>query len=167
MAKISQRFDSAVPAYIVWSDSLRVNNAELDDHHKRVLELVNQLYATIRGGTAQRLVRPILDELEESMPVHFRQEEEWMQHHQFPELEGHRTLHRQLARELNALVGSRPVARGADLLRYMKNMWTNHICGDDQQYATYILRRSNQHGGHAEIPPVGLHIEATKEARVR
>ena len=170
MAKLSQRFDSAVPAFIVWRDSFGVNNAELDDHHKRVLELVNQLYAAIRDGTAQKLVRPILNELEESTPPHFRKEEDWMQRHQFPDLDRHKALHRRLARELNALQGRTsdgPVARGAELLRFLKSLWTNHICGYDQQYASYILRRSNQHGSHPGIPPVGPHLEVVTEVRAR
>jgi hemerythrin-like metal-binding protein len=104
------------------------------------------------------------------MPPHFRLEEDWMQRHQFPEIAGHKALHRRLARELNALQGRTsdgPVARGAELLRFMKSLWTNHICGYDQQYASYILRSGSQHGGHLGVSPVGPHIEVAKEARTR
>jgi hemerythrin-like metal-binding protein len=166
MSGIVQRIDSPAPTFIVWNDAYSVGNDQLDEHHRRILAVVNQLYTAMREGTGQRLVRPILDELDQSLPPHCQREEAWMELHEFPELANHKARHWRLMRAVDTLQGRiqrGPVTRSADLFRFMKSLWMDHICGADQQYAAYILRRSTQHAGHPAIPPLGAHIEAIRD----
>ena len=97
MAKTIHRVDAAAPLFVAWRENYSVGHAELDQQHQRVLQLVNDLYAAIQNGTAERLVRPMLADLAQLLPAQWASEEQLMEATQFPGREAHSALRRRQA----------------------------------------------------------------------
>ncbi len=87
-----------------WCDTYSVNVAEIDEQHKKLLDLVNDLHSAIESLADKNELKDMLDELVEFTRTHFSTEEELMKQHGFPELKKHRKEHKLLLRYLVELV---------------------------------------------------------------
>lgn len=89
---------------ILWRDSMRVGNDQLDADHKKFIALLN----LTERGLQQKDVAPaieIFEELQEFVETHFPAEESYMQQVGFPEIEEHRKEHEALAYRFYVLQG--------------------------------------------------------------
>lgn len=154
MAKTIHRVDAAAPVFVAWRENYSVGHAELDEQHRRVLQLVNDLYAAIQNGTAERLVRPMLDELTQLLPTQWAREELLMEQTHFPGRENHRALRRRLAMELQRLqerLFLPPRTNSDDLFSFLKSLWTSQVRDAEQQRASFV-RTDAQHAAPSAAP---------------
>lgn len=63
---------------MTWTDALSVNIKEIDDQHKKLVNMVNQLHAAMLKGEGKTVVGPILAELTANTVYHFSIEEGYM-----------------------------------------------------------------------------------------
>ena len=71
---------------LVWDDALSVGHHDIDQDHKRLFKLFNDLSDGMRAGKSADSLRPVLDALIDYAAVHFRREEEFMAAGNFPDL---------------------------------------------------------------------------------
>ena len=60
---------------IEWTYDFEVYNDEIDDQHKKIIELYNELYMAMSKGDAQSVLSTILAELISYSKYHFETEE--------------------------------------------------------------------------------------------
>jgi hemerythrin-like metal-binding protein len=125
-------------SHITWKDYYSVGDEALDAQHKQVLAAINELYDAMQGGVDYRAVAPLLDRLVQYTITHFRQEEERMAAHEYPEFAQHKALHDTMRQKTIALREYANVVTGRDLLVFLKEWWCNHIQDQDKKYAPYL-----------------------------
>ncbi len=126
---------------IQWSDALATGIAIFDGQHRKLVEMVNRLYAALRAGKSQEVLKSILDELVAYTRTHFGEEERLMQLHRYPELEAHRQAHANLMSRVEDFVtryqaGS--VSLGVDLMSFLKSWLLDHIQKIDRRYGPFL-----------------------------
>jgi hemerythrin-like metal-binding protein len=134
-------------AFIDWTLAFSVGAPVLDDQHKLLIALINELHATIlQRGTEEELQR-IFQELILYTESHFKCEEGLLRQACYPRLVAHHLLHvefidqgRRLYDEL--LAGKSTVSM--DLLVALKKWWNGHILGTDRQYVSYLNATSGR-----------------------
>lgn len=89
---------------VTWCETYSVNVAEIDEQHKKLLDLVNNLHFAVESLAEKGELTDMLVELVEFTRTHFSTEEELMKKHDFPELKKHRKEHKLLLRYLADLV---------------------------------------------------------------
>ena len=134
-------------ALMTWSSKYSVGVEALDNQHKALMSLLNELHAASMKGKAQevagRLISPIVSLAKE----HFSAEERLMESPNFPGLAEHRAKHREMT-ELAAEFISRHAKGDATvytpLLYFVRDWFTKHMKTEDQEYASWLA----SHGVH-------------------
>ncbi len=124
-----------------WNDRFRIQVREVDAQHKRLVELVNQLYRLIKGGDFTQALNHVLPELLEYTVSHFAFEEELFRRYDYPGAVEHAARHVKLVEQAKAFLprmkgGDRAVAM--ELLGFLKQWLTSHILKSDKHYAEYL-----------------------------
>ncbi len=126
-----------------WSDSLSVGVDRFDRQHRKLVDLVNELYAALRAGKATEVQRKILDSLVEYTVSHFADEERQMAAAGYPDLEAHKAYHAQLIRQVSDFktkLDQGQTSISSDLFNFLKSWLVNHIMEQDKAYGPHLNR---------------------------
>ena len=86
-----------------WSDDFSINIQEIDEQHKVLVDLLNQLHVAIREHHGKTTSREILNRLAEYTRTHFLLEESLMRLTHYPGFEIHKAQHEELISQVVAL----------------------------------------------------------------
>ncbi len=132
--------------FVQWGKDMSVGVEALDEDHRCLFDMVNELYDAVQNGTADTLMASVFDRLESYIRDHFAREEALMAEGGFPDLTAHRAEHIELAAKVHdlrrrVLDGSldRP---GLELLVLFKTWLTSHIRITDNRYRPYVVAAS-------------------------
>jgi hemerythrin len=127
--------------HIEWEDKLSVSVEAMDEEHKVLLRIINQLYDAIENKDGRRVLGDIFTSLEKYTAFHFSNEEELMERMGYPGLEGHKAAHRKLVQELADLKHrderGDSVGVAAETMDFLKDWLVGHIQGVDKQYGAF------------------------------
>ncbi|MBA4372351.1 MAG: hemerythrin [Thermodesulfovibrio sp.] len=128
-------------AFFEWNDSLSVGITEFDAHHKRLVELINNLHDENSGGHSRIVVGNTLLALSNYVIYHFLAEEDVMHRHHYPDYEPHRQEHIALTEKTLGFVAA--FHRGAEditseLLNFLVAWLKNHIMTVDKKYQGFL-----------------------------
>ncbi len=127
--------------YVEWDDSLSVGIAVIDEDHKKLLGLINNLQTAAHYHTGEAFERQALDELVNYTKFHFQREEGLMRERGYAELEGHKAQHAAMIAEVGQVLQAYETDRERtidNLCQYLKQWLIKHIGGTDQLYAPYL-----------------------------
>ncbi len=137
--------------FFPWSDDYSVHVRVIDNDHKELVSLVNELHAAIAEGAAEGVVGHVIAGLARYANEHFEREEKLMAEYGFPALASHREEHRLFTRVVAAFEkvhGEAPEELDHDrLAAFLKEWLVHHILGSDRRYVPYLL------GEAAPAPP--------------
>ena len=88
---------------IEWSEDMSVGVARLDEHHRRLIDLTNQLGSAIADGDPEHTTGAVLGELVRYVYYHFGEEERLMEQAAYGGLDAHRCHHRAMAEHVRGL----------------------------------------------------------------
>jgi hemerythrin-like metal-binding protein len=126
---------------LTWDESLSVGVPRIDDQHKKLIGLANALVEAIRRGQGQAVIRPLVQELREYTVTHFRDEEAFMEHIAYPELDAQRHAHRIIVmrvKEFQRAIYERQEIEPAELRELLREWLLGHILGMDREIGRYI-----------------------------
>ncbi len=126
---------------IKWNESLLTHVPEIDQQHRQLVTLVNDLHHALREGRTQEAMKEILDELVNYTRTHFSFEEQMMARCRYPELEAHRRLHQDLVNQVMNVYRSFESGKsciGIETFNFVKDWLTNHIQKVDKRYSPYM-----------------------------
>jgi hemerythrin-like metal-binding protein len=129
---------------ITWDDSLSVDVTEIDEDHRRLVDLFNLLVDAVADDEPSAYIDALLKELISCTDWHFKHEERLMLHYNYSELEGHRAEHQDLidsALQLRRKFDDQDKRLGVDDIEYLSGWLTEHILGYDMKLGFYLLDR--------------------------
>jgi len=128
---------------IEWSDELSVGIQEIDEQHKVLVGLVNEMDDAIHEHRASEINEEILQRLAEYTKIHFAVEESLFRIFDYPGYEAHKKQHDELLQEVVDLQRKIKEGKGSinfQLLHFLKMWLTQHIMDSDKEYAPYLLK---------------------------
>jgi hemerythrin len=130
-------------ALLTWDNSYSVGVIEFDNHHKRLLELLNSLHAAMAQGKGNQILGPILDDLLSYTVFHFSAEERFMQQNNYGNFLTHKLEHDQLTKQVKDFqrdfqAGKITVTN--TLMNFLKDWLTKHILSVDKKYGVLAAR---------------------------
>ena len=108
----------------------------MDREHKRMVEIINDLYGAMRHGKGNEAIGRILDGLVEYTQTHFAHEERFMKERGYTAYEEHKREHDTLTGqvlEIQAKYRSGGVL-SLEVMSFVKEWLVNHIQGSDALY---------------------------------
>jgi hemerythrin len=127
-----------------WNDSLSVGIEEIDNQHKALVGLLNQLHTAIHEKHGSSACMEILDKLVEYTRVHFTVEESLMRILGYPEYADHLEEHEKLIAqvvELQHKLKSGKANISFELLHFLRGWLTHHIMESDKAYVPYFISK--------------------------
>jgi len=124
-----------------WENQLSVGNTTIDDQHKKLISLLNDLHAAMQQGKGKEIISKTLHDLVEYTDYHFGAEEELFHGTAYPGVEAHMVEHQNLIQTVSKLQDdyeSGKVMISSETLVFLKNWVTNHIMKTDQGYKTFL-----------------------------
>jgi len=132
------------PQIVTWTSSLSVGIDHLDDHHRRLIELLNQLGGAVTLGDSRQVTGMVLGELIRYVFYHFGEEERLMEEAGYSDLDAHRQSHRIMAdhvRSLEKAYDRDPSAVvAAELHTFLADWLVHHITAEDRRYAPVLCQ---------------------------
>jgi hemerythrin-like metal-binding protein len=124
--------------FIAWDDSLGLHIDMIDEEHKALINIMNNLYEQNKAGESKETIKATLSELSAFATLHFSDEEDYMASIKFPDLEVHRAIHQRLLQKINDF--SREYCYDSekipdDFFTFLKIWINSHIKGVDIKYA--------------------------------
>jgi methyl-accepting chemotaxis protein len=130
-----------------WNDTFSVNIQEIDNHHKRLIELINQVYRGKVLNLESREIGKILDELVKYTKFHFGFEENLFDQHGYPDTAEHKKKHEKLVGQVmdfhNKFKSGQAIVDDT-LLEFLKDWLTKHIMGTDKKYVSFLNEKGVQ-----------------------
>ena len=128
---------------IIWTPAYSVGISSLDEHHKHLAALINELADCLSSPANSEEVTTIVSALVGYANYHFEQEETLLAKHGFPEFEHHRGEHNQFC-EVIAETGygaTLGIVNLPDLYNYLAKWWQTHILKEDMSYKPFFEAR--------------------------
>jgi hemerythrin-like metal-binding protein len=122
--------------WIPWDDSLNVGIDTIDEHHRYLFDLINDLHAVVINKRGSRHVARLIKSLDAYAKIHFRAEEQMMKHYGYNginrQLHQHHAFEEKIA-EFYEELHSNPLVAQFDVLSYLRDWLIHHIQVEDIQ----------------------------------
>lgn len=124
-----------------WKPEYAVHIPVIDEQHKRLFEIADQLHTAMMAGKANDSLGRILDDLVAYTKGHFATEERLMSSHNYPDLVRHKAEHERLTGQVvqfqrNFEAGK--VMMTVEMLTFLRNWLDKHIRGTDQRVGAFL-----------------------------
>lgn len=129
-------------AYFEWANDLVIDQGPIDQDHRHLIDLVNELHTATSEGGGQSVVGDILARLAEYTREHLRREEQVMAAVGFPRAEGHCKGHDRFVADLEALQGRYErgsITTAAQLSALLRDWLSLHIRRSDRELREFLL----------------------------
>ena len=126
---------------LVWNNTLSVEVQEIDEDHRRLVDLFNILNRAVEEGDAADYIAAVLEELISCTVWHFRHEERLMIRYGYDGLADHRSEHEELVESVRELQQKWSQPGGAiseDDIEFLEHWLTGHILGTDMDLGAFL-----------------------------
>ena len=126
--------------YFEWMESYSVGISELDDDHKVLVSLVNDLVVFVNGNKSDIDLGAILERLMDYTVFHFGREERLFDQTNYPEAETHRRAHDRFVRRLVEfhMHHRKKTLKPTDLATFLMDWLITHIQQEDKRYSLHL-----------------------------
>jgi hemerythrin len=134
--------DAQRMALMTWTDSMSVGVKVLDEDHKKLVGMVNELHDGILEGHRHEALAHVLDQLVQYTKVHFAREEQFFAKTQYAQAAEHKKEHDDLivkAGELQSRYkGGSTSMLSLETMSFLKSWLSHHIQGSDKLYTKHL-----------------------------
>ncbi len=128
--EIGIKFANQDETFVAWSDNLLTGIDVVDNEHKYLIRLINNLYSNIEHALGIETIIATLRELREYTFIHFRDEEKILKKYKYNDIKHHIRLHRFFEKRLEIFeneIMEMPFLIGFEILDFLKDWLVKHI----------------------------------------
>jgi len=127
---------------MTWTDKLSVGVGVLDEDHKKLVGMLNELFDAMRAGQGRDSLGRILNGLVQYTKFHFAREEKFFAQTGYPAAVPHKQEHDALTRQVldvqQKYTAGASATLSLDVMHFLKDWLVNHIQGSDQKYRPHL-----------------------------
>jgi hemerythrin len=129
-------------AFMAWTKEISVGVTMMDDDHKKLIDIINELHDGIVAGHKKEILAAVLDKLVDYTKFHFTKEEELLLKTKYLAVSSHKLEHASFVSRITNLQDrfkSAPVVMlDLELMSFLRNWLLTHIQGSDKKYGPRI-----------------------------
>ncbi|WP_196138670.1 bacteriohemerythrin [Aliikangiella sp. G2MR2-5] len=130
---------------IEWSHKYSIGIPSIDEQHKQLIKLINQLNKAMASGESASVVAAILAGLTGYTESHFAYEEQLFEKYGYPQTEEHKKEHQRMIDRIGQFHVEFAQDPGGsislEIMQFLTYWLTNHIQGSDREYAEYLIKK--------------------------
>ena len=140
--------------FFYWNKSFEVGISEIDQQHRKLVDMINELAAAIVEGARLPDVQELINRLTEYSEMHFNGEEKIIFASSLDEEEKlrHQNAHRCFVEKAHSLASRTDLQQddtSQQILEFLTTWLISHILGSDMKYVQ-ALKQGEEIAGHAE-----------------
>jgi len=124
-----------------WTPAIAVGITTIDDQHKKLISLINDVSDAMKARKATEVIGNILLELSDYTIYHFGNEEKAFEKYNYPDKAAHMATHKIYVDKINELVERNKkgeLGLSISVLDFLMEWITNHIMKTDMQYVPFF-----------------------------
>lgn len=132
-------------AIAIWNDAYLTGDALVDQQHRNLFQMVNDLHEAVVSGKGKEVLKPTLKKLATYTVEHFATEERLMQRAGYPGYTGHKAKHEALAGQATKLIGDYEAGRAVltiTLSQFLADWLRHHINEEDKGMITWLRAKA-------------------------
>ncbi len=133
---------------VQWSEKFHTNIREIDEQHRSLVVLLNQLFTATFENRGTQVSNQILDKLVEYALTHFLLEENLMRMSAYPNYDLHKLQHADFVAQVQRFqnkVRSENASISFELLRFLRTWLLQHIDASDKRFGEYFETNGYSH----------------------
>ena len=122
---------------LLWDEKYSVGVEQIDNQHKQIFAMINELFDTINTNTPAERLGDIVEALIKYKTFHFATEEDYFKKFNYEETAQHTEKHREFSEKLTALRRKYPeytMNFAFELIDFLENWLIDHLIAVDQKY---------------------------------
>ncbi|MBN2838407.1 MAG: bacteriohemerythrin, partial [Fusobacteriaceae bacterium] len=126
-----------------WKDSYSVNVKSIDEQHKKLVSIINELNNAMLYEKGRSVIGKVLKDLVDYTVSHFDYEEKLMEKNGYSDLENHKKIHKDLLKTVGKFYdefSSGEVEMSKDIMDFLKTWLSEHILGSDKKYSEIMMK---------------------------
>ena len=144
-----------------WTKDLSVWIDEIDEQHRQMFSIANDLIAAINSGKEKHFIEKMLLFLENYIVSHLKSEEKCMLDSGYSDYEEHVKIHKEFVKEVLNFRKRYNVASAEEVINDVKYFIVNwlryHICKDDRIFGEFLREKiTNGETVRIDMPSPGL-----------
>jgi hemerythrin len=127
--------------FMTWNDNMSVGIPSIDEQHKKLVGMLNELSDAMKVGKDKEVLGPILDGLINYTATHFKYEEDLFDKTRYPEAFVHKREHEALVKQvldIQSKYKAGAFALSIEVGDFLKKWLTNQILGTDKKYGPHL-----------------------------
>lgn len=131
-------------SFVSWSEDLSVGIRTIDEQHKRLIAMINELNEAMAQGKGKNVIGPILTRLANYAVEHFGTEEKLFETYGYPERDSHIAVHKAFVEKVSSFQSDFETGRAMvtrDLMVFLKDWLLKHIRGTDKKYSPFLKKK--------------------------
>ncbi|MFH7320684.1 bacteriohemerythrin [Desulfurivibrio sp. D14AmB] len=128
-------------ALFSWKEEYSVNIKEIDDQHKELVAMINELHEAMMQQRAKDVLGKILNKLVAYCAGHFATEERLMQANGYPDYAAHKVKHDKMTAKVLALqsdLKANKLNLTVEVSQFLRDWLDKHILGTDKKYSAHL-----------------------------
>lgn len=128
--------------FITWTEQLSVGIESIDNQHKNLLAIINDLNDAMVANAADEIMQQIFERLTHYTVEHFAYEEELFDRYGYEGSPAHKAQHEALIGTvvvLKSKMESESNRLGIEVMEFLKRWLTDHILKTDMDYAKELV----------------------------
>ena len=126
---------------IIWEEAYSVGIDLIDDQHKKLINMINELYASFSSGEAQEKAPAIVKEMVKYTDYHFKTEEKFFDKFNYPNTVEHKKIHQSFVNkvvELQEGITSGKVNISYEIMDFLRQWFVQHVLVEDKKYSEFL-----------------------------
>ena len=128
---------------IQWKEDYNLNIKNIDQQHRKLIDLINILYDSIAQQENDRVLDEIMSDLIDYTFIHFKNEERYFIKFQYDDAQFHIAEHQFFLRQVEKLQAehtSKDLTVKLETVLFLQKWFLNHILKSDKKYGEVLIR---------------------------
>lgn len=126
-----------------WNVNYSVDIESIDNDHKALFGIINQLFSAMTEGKAMELVKETVQQLENYSKTHFQREEIFFKTTNYPGFAEHKLQHDLFIEKVKGFkkeISEKNTHLSIEILGFLRDWLINHIKISDKQYKDHLKK---------------------------
>ena len=123
---------------ITWNDKYSVGFEEIDKQHKKLVEMINELFESFTKGEVVKTADKIIGDMISYTDYHFKTEEKYFEKYDYSDKKEHILQHNDFVKQVSNFYKEFQegnVTVSYEIMNFLRKWLLEHIEGSDDKYA--------------------------------
>jgi hemerythrin len=130
-------------AFFTWNETYSVSHDDFDRQHKRLIDMINELYDAMKQGKGNEALSKLIIGLKGYTVTHFTNEERELAKINYPDLAEQISQHEAFVKKVTEFQNRLSAGKeglSVEMMNFLKDWLTKHIMGADKKYASFFSK---------------------------